>query len=92
MRCHLRSIGVLVNLQISACYYGKEVVTNTITTGSIINKKYLALAFHFCRENLPSEEIGIMWAEVKHKIVDAIEKSLRTTEFHTHVSRVASKS
>ena len=84
---HLRSMGVKVEKPTRIYCDNQAVVTNTTKAGSILNKKYLALAYHFCREHFFANVVDIRWIDGKHNLADAITKALGTTVFHTHMNR-----
>ena len=87
IRYHLRAIGVNVNNPTSVCCYNKTVVTNTTTDRSILSKKNLALAYHFCREHFSAEIVDIRWGEGRKNVPDFMTKALTTGKFHSHISR-----
>ena len=80
-------MGVRVDRPTTACCNNKDVVTNTAASRSILSKKHLALACHFCREHFSAEVVGMRWAEGKHNVADAMTKALTTGEFHDHMSK-----
>ena len=90
IRCHLRSMGVKVEQPTRTYCDNQSVVTNTTEAGSILNKKYLALAYHFCREHFSADVVDIRWIDGKHNLADAMTKALGTTAFHTHMNRAMS--
>ena len=52
IKYHLRSMGVMV-LEATKIYSeNMGVVLNTTNPGSTLNKKHVALAYHFCREHM----------------------------------------
>ena len=68
----------------------KAVFINTTEASSILNKKYLALAYHFCREHFSGEVVDIRWIDGKYNLADAMTKALGTTLFHTHMNEAMS--
>ena len=92
IRCHLRSMGVNVgNPEIIHCD-NKDVITNITASGSILSKKHLALACHFCREHFSAEVVDIRWSEGKHDMTDAMTKALTAREFHGHLNKAIKNS
>ena len=79
-------MGVVVKNPKNVCYDNKTKVTNMTIAGSIINKKYLALAYYFCREKFSTEVICSLWVEGKYNIADSMKKALGTIELHTHAN------
>jgi len=57
-------------------------ITNTITPGSPLKKKYLALAYHFCREHFSDGIVAIRKIDGKEKYADPFSKALGSSEFH----------
>ena len=90
VRHHLRSMEVLASNPKNMHCDRKALVANTTTAGSILSKKRIALACHFCREHFSAELIDIRWIEGKHNIADVMTKALRTTECHIHINRATS--
>ena len=92
IRYHLRSMGVKVGTPTTIYCDNKAVVTNTTVAGSSLGKKYLALAYHFCREHFAADVVDIRWVDGKYNIADALTKALPTTPFHTHMNKTTSNS
>ena len=84
IRYYLRSMGVRV--QKPTIIYGDNMsaIKNSTMPSSPLKKKYLALAYHFCREHFGSGIVSIRKIDTKHNIADAFTKGLTTNEFHTH--------
>ena len=55
--------------------------------GSILSKKYLALAYHFYREYFLAEIVDIRWVNTKHNLANAITKALNTSEFYSLINQ-----
>ena len=69
----------------------KVIFINTTEAGSILSKKYFALAYYFYREHFLANVVDIRWINnSKYNLSDAITKALRTTEFYTHMIKVIS--
>ena len=85
-------MGVRFETPTTTCFNDKAVVTNTTAAGSMLSKKHLTLACHFCREHFSVEVVDIRWAEGKHNVADAMTKALTTGEFHSHVSKAMTNS
>ena len=69
----------------------KDIIINTVEADSILNKKYLALAYYFYREYFSTNVVDIRWTYSKYNISNAITKVLGTIEFHTHMKKAMSK-
>ena len=84
IRYYLRSMGVKVTKP--SIIYGDNMsaIRNTIDPGSPLKKKYLALAYHFCREHFNAGIVSIRKIHTKDNIADPFTKSVVSTEHHTH--------
>ena len=84
IRYYLRSMGVKISKP--TIVYGDNMssIKNTIDPGSPLKKKYLALAYHFCREHFSTGIVDIRKIDTKHNISDPFTKGLATNDFHTH--------
>ena len=81
LQYYLQSIGVKITKPTRVYCDNKAIFTNTIEAGSILNKKYLALAYHFCREHFSANVADIRWINNKYNLADAMTKALETTQF-----------
>ena len=68
----------------------KAAVINTTEDGSTLSNKYLALAYHYCRDNFSSKSVDVRWVDGKHNLDDDMTKVLGTREFHICMSSVIS--
>ena len=84
MRYYLRSMGVKVTKQTVVYGDNLSAIRNTIDPGSPLKKKYLALAYHFCREHFGAGIVAIRKIDTKHNISDPFTKGLVSNEFHGH--------
>ena len=82
LRYHLRSMGVAVTKP--TVIYGDNLsaITNSTNPGSALKKKYLALAYHFCREYFSAGIVDIRKINGKDNYSDAMTKALVSSEFH----------
>lgn len=90
IRYYLRSMGVLVSKP--TVIYGDNLsaIKNTINPGSQLKKKYLALAYHFCREHYSTGVVAIRKIDTKDNFADPFTKGLASTEFHGHFNSMMS--
>jgi hypothetical protein len=58
------------------------VVLNATKPGSALNKKVIALAYHFVREHQSRSVISIRKIDTKDNYADPFTKALNNTEFH----------
>jgi len=84
VRYYLRSMGVKVTEPTVIYGDNMSAIRNTIDPGSPLKKKYLALAYHFCREHYSSGIVDIRKIHTKDNISDPFTKGLSTNEFHKH--------
>ena len=87
-RYYLRSMGVLVSKP--TIIYGDNLsaIKNTIDPGSPLKKKYLALAYHFCREHFSAGIVSIRKIHRGDNFADLFTKGLVSTEFHGHFNEI----
>ena len=90
-RYWLRSMGVKVSKP--AIIYGDNLsaITNVTVPGSTLNKKYLALAYHFCREHFSANIVNIRKIDGKDNFADPFTKPLVNHEFHGHMNDIMAK-
>ena len=82
LRYHLRSMGVKVNNNTKIWVDNMAVILNATNPGSTLNKKHVALAYHFVREHVANKVISIMKIDSAYNYADPFTKSLNSTEFH----------
>jgi hypothetical protein len=58
------------------------VVLNASNPGSTLNKKHIALAYHFVRENVANNVVEIRKIESKDNYADPFTKALDSKSFH----------
>ena len=84
IRYYLRSMGVPVTKPTVIYGDNMSAIKNTVDPGSPLKKKYLALAYHFCREYFSAGVVSIRKIDTKENIADPFTKGLVSTEFHGH--------
>ena len=75
-------MGVLVNGATPIFVDNEGVVLNTINPASPLNKKALALAYHFAREHQHGKVISIRKIDTNDNYADAMTKPLNRTKHH----------
>ena len=82
MRYYLRLMGVKVTKP--TVIYGDNLsaIKNTVEPGSPLKKKYLALAYHFCREHFSAGVVAIRKIDTKDNVSDPFTKGIVSNEFH----------
>ena len=63
-------------------------IKNTIDPGSPLKKKYLALAYHFCREHFSAGIVAIRKIDTADNYADPFTKPLVSSEFHGHFNEI----
>ena len=69
--------GSVCDKTMTLCCDDKTIVANTTFARSVLNKKYLALVDHFCRECFTVNVDDVWWVIVQHNMSDDMTKSLR---------------
>ena len=82
LRYHLRSLGVKVTQSTPIWVNNMAVVLNATKPGSALNKKVIALAYHFVREHQSKSVVSIRKIDTKDNYADPFTKALNNTEFH----------
>ena len=66
-------------------------ITNATTPGSALSKKYLALSYHYCRENFIGGVVSTCKIDEKENHADPFTQSLVNHEFHEHMNNIIVK-
>lgn len=82
IRYHLRSMGVKVSCPTSIWVDNMAVILNATNPGSTLNKKHVALAYHFVREHVANSIIDVRKIGSLDNFADPFTKALNSTEFH----------
>ena len=90
-RYYLRSMGVRITKP--TVIYGDNLsaIKNTTNPSSQLQKKYLALAYHFCREHFSAGIVSIRKIPSKDNYSDAFTKALVSSEFHGIFNEIMAK-
>ena len=83
-RYYLRSMGIHVIKPTVIDGDNLSLIKNTIDPGSPLKKKYLALAYHFCREHFSAGILSIRKIISKDNHANPFTKGLVSNEFHGH--------
>ena len=81
-RYYLRSFRVLVTKPTAVYADNIRVLRNTTNLGSTLQKKHVALACHFCREQCSENVVDIKKIHTKSNLSDALAKSLDSKSHH----------
>lgn len=82
IRYHLRSIGIRVTKPTDIYVDNMAVIINSTNPGISLNKKMVALAYHFVREHIANGVIHVKKIDGKDNYADAFTKSLNSKVFH----------
>jgi hypothetical protein len=82
IRYHLRSMGVKVGVATPIWVDNMSVILNATNPGSTLNKKHVALAYHFVREHVANDVIQIRKIHSSDNYADPFTKALNSNEFH----------
>lgn len=82
LRYHLRSMGVRVKKATPIFVDNSGVVISASDPASTLNKKCVALAYHFVREHAANDVVQIRKIDTKDNYADPFTKSLNSSEHH----------
>ena len=82
LRYHLRSMGVKVSKPTPIYVDNMGVVLNSTEPGSPLNKKSVALSYHFVREHHANNVVQIRKIHTSDNYADPFTKALTNDEFH----------
>ena len=82
LRYHLRSMGVKVSKATPIWCDNMGVVLNAGNPGSTLNKKAIALAYHFVREHVANDVVEIRKIKTTDNYSDPWTKGLNSRAFH----------
>ena len=89
-RYYLRSMGVNVSKPTIIYADNLSAIKNSTDPSSPLKKKYLALSYHFCREQFSAGIVNIRKIDGKDNYADPFTKDLVSTEFHRHYNEIMS--
>ena len=82
LRYYLRSMGIQVNKVTPIYVDNMGVVLNASNPGSTLNKKSVALSYHFVREHVANDVIEIRKIDSADNFADPFTKALTSNEHH----------
>ena len=82
LRYYLPSMGVKVTIPTSIYVDNMGVVLNAFNPGSTLNKKCVALSYHFVREHVANDVIEIHKIDLADNYADPFTKVLTSTGHH----------
>jgi len=86
IRYHLRSMGVNIEKPTTIHVDNKSVVINSANPASSLNKKALALSYHFVRQYQAGSVISVQHIRSEDNYADCMTKPLNTTLFRNLVN------
>ena len=90
LRHHLRAMGVKESKPTPIYVDNLGVVLNATNPGSALNKKHVALSYHFVREHMSSEVVSIRKIGTEDNYADPFTKALNSTAHHDFFYEVLS--
>jgi hypothetical protein len=82
IRYHLRSMGIQVSKPASVWVDNMSVILNATNPGSTLNKKHVALAYHFVREHVANKITEVRKIASADNYADPFTKALNSSDFH----------
>lgn len=82
LRYYLRSMGIHVSKPTPIFVDNMGVVLNASNPGSSLNKKSVALSYHFVREHVANDVIEIRKIDTADNYADPFTKALNSTDHH----------
>ena len=82
LRYHLRSMGVIISKPTPIYVDNMSVVLNASNPGSSLNKKTVALSYHFVREHVANDVCRIRKIATEENYADPLSKALNSTHHH----------
>ena len=82
LRYHLRAMGFKVSAPTPIFVDNMSVVLNASNPGSTLNKKTVALSYHFVREHVANDVIEIRKIDSEDNFADPFTKPLVSNKFH----------
>jgi hypothetical protein len=82
IRYHMRSMGIMVSKSTPISVDNMGVVHNATNLGSTLNKKSVALAYHYLREHVVCGVIEIRKIDSEDNFADPFTKALASPQFH----------
>ena len=89
MRYYLRSMGILITKPLIMYGDNLSAIVNVANPGSRLNKKYLALSYHYCHEHFSAGIVDIRKIDGRENYADALTKALNGSEFHGHFNKTS---
>jgi hypothetical protein len=80
IRYHLRSMGVMVSKPTKIFVDNKSVFLNSTNPASSLNKKAIALAYHFVRQYQAAKVVDIQHVRSEDNYADCLTKALNSTQ------------
>ena len=81
-------MGVKVSKPTSIYVDNMSVVLNASNPGSTLNKKTVALSYHFVREHVANDVCKILKINTKENYADPLSKALNSTIHHSFFQEV----
>jgi hypothetical protein len=82
LRYHLRAMGVKVSKPTSIFVDNMSMILNARNPGSTLNKKTVALSYHFVQEHVATDVVEIRKIDSVDNFADPFTKSMVSNDFH----------
>ena len=76
----MRAMGIMVSKSTKIYVDNMSAIINSTDPGSTLNKKYIALAYHFVREHVSGKVIDIMKIDSDDNYADPLTKPTNSNE------------
>ena len=83
IRYHLRSLGFIISTPTKIFVDNKSVFINSANPASSLNKKTLALSYHFVRQYQSSSVVSIQFVKSENNYSDLLTKPLNSTKIRS---------
>ena len=85
LRYHLRSMGVEITQPTKIFVDNQSVCINSTNPASTLNKKSVALAYHFVRQHQAGNVVSVIHIGTDDNYADILTKPLPSNKFREHI-------
>jgi hypothetical protein len=78
----MRAMGITVSKPTNIWVDNMAVILNATNPGSTLNKKHVALAYHFVREHVANDVVEVRKVDSADNYADPFTKALNSKDFH----------
>ena len=80
IRYYLRSMGVKVSKPTTMLVDNESIFLNSVVPGSALNKKWVALSYHFVREHVANKVVKVLKIRSEDNYADPLTKGMNSTD------------